>query len=116
MPAEVVQQRLQIQGPFGAKTYKGGVDAVTQIARNEVREGGLIYHWINHVTYRQQGLRGLYRGTGATFLVYAPASAIWWTAYELFKSAMCTVDLRSPFGLRPYKVKDDCCCFCFSLF
>ena len=36
VPAEVVQQRLQIQGPLGDKNYKGGVDALFKIARSEV--------------------------------------------------------------------------------
>jgi len=31
--------------------------------------------------YSQQGIRGLYRGLGATILTYGPESATWWAAY-----------------------------------
>jgi solute carrier family 25 protein 44 len=36
--------------------------------------------------YRGEGIRGFYRGFGATLLTGIPGSAIWWTTYEHFKA------------------------------
>jgi hypothetical protein len=47
--------------------------------------------------YRTEGLRGLYRGSGATFLRNVPASAIWWSTYELAKNWLHDFDLRERF-------------------
>jgi hypothetical protein len=66
VPVDVVQQRLQIQGPYKPAAYRGAVHAVRRI-------------------YGEEGLRGLYRGTGATVLGYVPAAAIWWSVYEVCK-------------------------------
>jgi hypothetical protein len=35
--------------------------------------------------YKYEGLKGFYRGFGATVLTYAPSSAIWWMVYERCK-------------------------------
>jgi len=43
------------------------------------------------VIYKSDGIRGFYRGFGATLLTYAPASAIWWAAYEHFKADLSYV-------------------------
>lgn len=36
--------------------------------------------------YKQEGIRGFFRGFGATLLAYAPASAVWWATYERCKA------------------------------
>src|SRR5690242_13467774 len=35
--------------------------------------------------YKKEGMRGYYRGFGATLMTNVPASAIWWSTYEYFK-------------------------------
>lgn len=64
-PAEVVIQRLQIS-ELAQRRYKGGIDAMKHI-------------------FKEEGIRGFYRGLGATLLTYAPGSAIWWMTYEHYK-------------------------------
>jgi len=41
---------------------------------------GSVKDIINQI-YSQQGIKGFYRGLGATILTYGPESAIWWAAY-----------------------------------
>lgn len=65
-PTDVVVQRLFLQ-KGNEKVYKGAIDAVTSIVKNE-------------------GIRGLYKGSGVAILNSIPASAIWWTSYEHFKA------------------------------
>jgi hypothetical protein len=55
-------QRLQVAN----SPYKSSLDALRKIYVNE-------------------GIKGYYRGLGATFLVSVLASSIWWMAYENFK-------------------------------
>ncbi|CAF0727619.1 unnamed protein product [Rotaria sordida] len=62
VPSDVIVQRLQIAN----SPYKSTSDAVRKIYVNE-------------------GLKGYYRGLGATFIVSILASSIWWTAYENVK-------------------------------
>lgn len=35
---------------------------------------------------KTEGIRGLYRGYGATFIAFAPSSAIWWGSYATVKN------------------------------
>lgn len=67
VPVDVVASRLQLQGSVGYKyQYKGGFDAFRQV-------------------WRHEGLRGFYRGWGASVLTYAPFSAVWWSTYAVTK-------------------------------
>lgn len=78
VPCDVIVQRLQIAN----SPYRSAFDAVKQIYLNE-------------------GIKGFYRGLGATCLTTALASSIWWTAYENVKSV-----LYSP-SLLPYFIRKD---------
>eukprot|EP00002_Diphylleia_rotans_P006472 TRINITY_DN15837_c0_g1_i1.p1 TRINITY_DN15837_c0_g1~~TRINITY_DN15837_c0_g1_i1.p1 ORF type:complete len:341 (-),score=67.69 TRINITY_DN15837_c0_g1_i1:54-1076(-) len=80
VPVDVVMQRLQIQTPE-RQIYKDGFDAIRQIVRTE-------------------GIRGLYRGTGAAMLTYAPASGVWWVAYENAKLQL------APFFAKEYDIHE----------
>jgi len=61
-PTDVIMQRLQIQGP-GVVRYRGAAHAARHI-------------------WRHEGVRGLFRGLGASIITFGPASAIWWALYE----------------------------------
>ena len=77
VPVDVVKERLQvqIQIPLGAEShtpknpigglpmYKGSLDALIQICR-------------------QEGLKGIYKGYAATLLTYGPFSALYFFLYE----------------------------------
>jgi solute carrier family 25 iron transporter 28/37 len=65
VPGDVVVQRLQIHN----SPYTGFFDACNKIAREE-------------------GLKGFYRGFGATFLTSGVASAVWWLIYENVKERL----------------------------
>lgn len=77
VPVDVVKERLQVQIQFplgtelhnlknpsvGLPLYNGSLDALIQICKNE-------------------GLRGIYKGYGATLLTYGPFSALYFFLYE----------------------------------
>ena len=74
VPVDVVKERLQvqIQTPLGnpgtglvkgLPMYNGSLDALIQICRHE-------------------GLKGIYKGYGATLLTYGPFSALYFFLYE----------------------------------
>ena len=44
---------------------------------------------------KTESVRGLYRGWGASVLVYTPNSAIWWASYATFKDAISSYLARS---------------------
>jgi len=66
VPVDVVKERLQVQRKGvtdPSMNYRGSVDAVRTIMRNE-------------------GLRGIYKGYGATLLSFGPFSAFHFLFYE----------------------------------
>lgn len=74
VPVDVVKERLQVQiqtplgNPGAGKAgglpiYNGSLDALMQICRHE-------------------GLRGIYKGYGATLLTYGPFSGLYFFLYE----------------------------------
>lgn len=69
VPLDVISSRLMLQSPVGELTqrhYKGGAHALTSI-------------------FEKEGIRGLYRGYGASLITYAPTSSVWWTTYGIIK-------------------------------
>jgi len=71
VPVDVVKERLQVQRPFqgtvkNAHVYSGSYDGLRQILRD-------------------QGIRGLYKGYGATMVSYGPYSALYFALYEKMK-------------------------------
>eukprot|EP00742_Colponemidia_sp_Colp-10_P006693 GILJ01007174.1.p1 GENE.GILJ01007174.1~~GILJ01007174.1.p1 ORF type:complete len:335 (+),score=24.25 GILJ01007174.1:117-1007(+) len=64
VPLDILIQRIQV---------------ATAQANNHVRARDVMRDM------RKEGLRGVYRGTLATIIVYAPGSALWWAAYEVSK-------------------------------
>lgn len=70
VPADVVSQRLQLQGvDSGGLRERSGVQVALDIMRRE-------------------GPFGLWRGTGATLAFFAPNGAVWWTTHEHAKAAL----------------------------
>ncbi|KAI7885689.1 mitochondrial carrier [Lichtheimia hyalospora FSU 10163] len=67
-PLDVVKTRLQNQGKLepGIVVYRGTVGTLSRI-------------------WKEEGIRGLYRGLGPTILGYIPTWAIYFTAYDYFK-------------------------------
>mmetsp|Transcript_21337 Transcript_21337/g.65060 ORF Transcript_21337/g.65060 Transcript_21337/m.65060 type:complete len:202 (-) Transcript_21337:1089-1694(-) len=78
VPVDVIKERLQVQstGEYAGKSrftrgvtpYHNSLDALRSIAHTE-------------------GLRGIYKGYGATLLSYGPFSALYFLFYEQFKNA-----------------------------
>jgi solute carrier family 25 protein 44 len=71
-PVDVIAQRLQLQGASSTVSthhYSGGMHAFYMIAKKE-------------------GIRGLYRGLGATLMSFVPSSAIWWAVYGSLRSSV----------------------------
>lgn len=66
VPADIVSQRLQVQGLENSAKYSGAFDVI-------------------RTTLQREGVRGFYRGYTAYIMAYAPGSAIYWGSYETFK-------------------------------
>jgi hypothetical protein len=80
VPADLISQRLQVQGVLTAY----GDRASTARGVAPPMSG---WQLVGHVLERE-GVSGLWRGLGATIALHAPASAVWWLAYEEAKSAL----------------------------
>lgn len=68
-PADVLASRMQIQGMPGATKYRN------------------TFHAFQHVL-QAEGMRGLFRGLGASIATFGPASAIWWGLYEAIDTTL----------------------------
>lgn len=94
VPVDVIKERMQIQtlasshmsdtassaASSSGTFYKSTMDAVSTIARAE-------------------GIRGIYRGYGATLMSFGPFSALYFTFYEEFKLAasyIANIDVSNP--------------------
>ncbi|KAF0683609.1 Aste57867_24375 [Aphanomyces stellatus] len=67
VPIDVVKERMQVQSKASAHYYKSTADAIKTI-------------------YRTEGVRGLYRGYGATLWSFGPFSAFFFLFYEQNKA------------------------------
>jgi hypothetical protein len=76
-PVEIVQQRLYLQDPIH-KVYKNAPGEYMNTIAN-------IYKVLDALCkiFKSDGIRGLYRGVFPLLLNSLPASAIWWTIYEV---------------------------------
>ncbi len=72
-PLDVIKTKLQAQGGF-SRNNKGSQSQTTQLYRGMVGSARVIW--------REEGLRGMYRGLGPMLLGYLPTWAVYLTVYE----------------------------------
>lgn len=63
-PVDVIASRMQIQGDSSVVRYKSTSHAFRSV-------------------WKHEGIRGLFRGLSASIVAFGPASAIWFSTYEL---------------------------------
>ncbi|KAH7389577.1 mitochondrial carrier domain-containing protein [Phaeosphaeria sp. MPI-PUGE-AT-0046c] len=73
-PLDVIKTRLQAQGSFRPRKYTGPTRAVYKGLTGTAR-----------VIWREDGVRGLYRGLGPMLLGYIPTWAVYMSTYESTK-------------------------------
>lgn len=89
VPVDVVSQRLMITG--GPRGISYAADAMPSAQAQSSRGGshnrpnGL---QLTRYILKREGIRGLYRGMGASIVTFVPTSAIWWTAYGFWKDSL----------------------------
>ena len=66
VPVDVIKERLQVQTQNQSFSYNGSFDALKKISKTE-------------------GIRGLYKGYGATLASFGPYSALYFVFYEKLK-------------------------------
>lgn len=72
-PLDVIKTKLQAQGGFRAQN--GGAQA----AASRVEYSGML--GTARVIWKEEGLKGMYRGLGPIILGYLPTWAVWFTVY-----------------------------------
>ena len=89
VPFDVISQHLMLMGQQTTSTdAKAKVSATNQLAiKTEGRTKGQIVGDVVRAVYHKDGLRGFYRGYGASLCTYVPSSASWWTFYHFFQDA-----------------------------
>lgn len=82
VPVDVISQRQMVQGmKSGGNAAKGGAEGAVLVGyRNGLDAVRTIV--------RQEGVRGLYRGFGASIATLVPGSALWWGFYGTYKRAL----------------------------
>lgn len=78
-PLDVIKTKLQAQGGF-LPVSKGRHVGHQKVYSGLVGTGGIIW--------REEGIRGLYRGLGPIVLGYLPTWAVWFTVYNKSKKYM----------------------------
>ena len=74
-PLDVIKTKLQAQGGFASATRnKSHISTSTQVYRGIFGTGSTIW--------REEGLRGMYRGLGPMLMGYLPTWAVYLTVYE----------------------------------
>jgi len=84
VPIDIVAQHLQMLGIGWQGSKKGNV-----IRHLDLPEAALSTRFgaaraIVSAVYERDGIRGFYRGYGASLLMYAPSSALWWFFYDIY--------------------------------
>ncbi|RKU49589.1 hypothetical protein DL546_009451 [Coniochaeta pulveracea] len=80
-PLDVIKTKLQAQGGFAA-VQKG-----RHVGHHKVYEGLV---GTARVIWREEGIRGMYRGLGPIIMGYLPTWAVWFTVYNKSKVYLAT--------------------------
>eukprot|EP00899_Mesostigma_viride_P000834 jgi/Mesvir1/10751/Mv13820-RA.1 len=83
VPVDVISQRLMVQGQQARQAAASTAAGGQVLAPQPHYTGG--WHAFQSIL-RNDGVRGLYRGFGASIVTYAPSSAIWWGSYGASQS------------------------------
>jgi solute carrier family 25 folate transporter 32 len=87
-PLDVIKTKLQAQGGFRAQQANSA-----KIPTNIIYQGML---GTARVIWREEGLKGMYRGLGPIILGYLPTWAVWFTVYgkskEYFSQSQGTME------------------------
>lgn len=85
-PLDVIKTKLQAQGGFTP------VDKGRHVGHHKVYEGLI---GTARVIWREEGIRGMYRGLGPIILGYLPTWAVWFTVYTKSKEFLAERDGKS---------------------
>jgi solute carrier family 25 folate transporter 32 len=72
-PLDVIKTKLQAQGGFRPQQGNAGPMSTNIVYRGMLGTAKVIW--------REEGLRGMYRGLGPIILGYLPTWAVWFTVY-----------------------------------
>lgn len=86
-PLDVIKTKLQAQGGFSA-VQKG-----RHVGHHKLYEGLL---GTGRVIWRDEGIRGMYRGLGPIIMGYLPTWAVWFTVYNKSKVWMAQYHGKFP--------------------
>ncbi|GAW12989.1 hypothetical protein ANO14919_023650 [Xylariales sp. No.14919] len=89
-PLDVIKTKLQAQGGF-LPVSKGRHVGHHKVYSGLIGTGGLIW--------REEGIRGLYRGLGPIVMGYLPTWAVWFTVYNKSKTYMADHHVRNQFAI-----------------
>lgn len=90
-PLDVIKTKLQAQGGFLPVSKGRHVGHHHKLYSGLVGMGGAIW--------REEGIRGLYRGLGPIVLGYLPTWAVWFTVYNKSKKYMADNHARNQFAI-----------------
>ncbi|KJR89174.1 solute carrier family 25 (mitochondrial folate transporter), member 32 [Sporothrix schenckii 1099-18] len=88
-PLDVIKTKLQAQGGFAAMHRQATATGAAAAAAGQSHHrlyNGLV--GTARVIWRDEGVRGLYRGLGPIIMGYLPTWAVWFTVYNKSKSVM----------------------------
>ena len=100
VPVDVVSQRLMVndRSPQAAATASGhSSNSISSSAKSAHARGLSTAAFaagkqngfaLARLIVQQDGVRGLYRGFGASVATFVPSSAIWWSAYGAYQKAL----------------------------
>ena len=84
VPIDVVSQHLQLLGLGVQQSKKGQLHQNIIIPPFVGKSRFFAAQAIVATLYRQDGLRGFYKGYAASLMTYAPGSAMWWLFYDIY--------------------------------
>lgn len=93
-PIDTVKARMQVQT---WKVLQGSASAPNQALYKNFADG------LNNI-WKQEGLRGLYRGFGPTVLGSMPASCLYFTSYEVSKTQLSKLMHTDNTGTPPFAI------------